>query len=277
MAVVGLLSRVHRRPSFTLADEIFSGSYRGDSSERWKNLCRWGMRSSRLTIVNDASRIALQREYAGLSSDHPVIVYPGCFRTLPLAGNRKDLRRSWGIPENVLVLLHSGQFNSNAGAEWLVHALQAKPDLHIVLQPGSADRLSKFLLRHCHGSERMYIEEQVITWEEAYASVAGADIGMSIYLHTGPQFQNMGISSSKLCMYLSMGIPVIANKQPSFDFVEQYNCGVLVNDEREFVDAINFIQQRLTEMKANAIRCSREYIDTPAKYANLLSGLKAIA
>ena len=123
----------------------------------------------------------------------------------------------------------------------------------------------------------MYIEEQVITWEEAYASVAGADIGMSIYLHTGPQFQNMGISSSKLCMYLSMGIPVIANKQPSFDFVEQYNCGVLVNDEREFVDAINFIQQRLTEMKANAIRCSREYIDTPAKYANLLSGLKAIA
>jgi glycosyltransferase involved in cell wall biosynthesis len=277
MAVVGLLSWIHRRPSFTAADEIFSGSYRGDSSERWKNLCRWGMRRSRLTIVNDASRIALQREYAGLSVDHPVIVYPNCFLRPPLPGNRTDLRRNWGMPENALILLSSGYFDSNAGVEWLVHALQAKPDLHVVVQPGpSGDRLSKFLLRHCHGSERLYLEDQVITWEEVYASVAAADIGMSIYLHTGPQFQNMGISSNKLCTYLSMGIPVIASKQPSFDFVEKYNCGVLVDNDREFVEAIGVIQQRLAEMKANAIRCAKEYIDTSTKYADLLSALKRV-
>jgi hypothetical protein len=276
MAVVGLLSWIHRRPSFCLADEIFSGSYRGDASEHWKNLCRWGMRHSRLSIVNDASRIALQREYAGLSIDHPVVVYPGCFRQLPLPGDRKDLRRNWGVPENALVLLCSGQFNHNSGAEWLLHALQAKSDLHIALQPVGVDRLSRYLLRHCQGSERMHIEDQVITWEETYASVAGADIGMSIYLHTGPQFQNMGTSSSKLCMFLSMGIPVIANKQPSFNFVQEYDCGVLVDNEREFVDAIYFIQQRLSEMKANAIRCAREYINTSTKYTNLQSALKAI-
>src|SRR5262245_41686020 len=38
MAAVGLLSWIHRRPSFALADEIFSGSYRGDASDHWKNL-----------------------------------------------------------------------------------------------------------------------------------------------------------------------------------------------------------------------------------------------
>ncbi len=79
MSVVGILSWLHGRPCFTLADEIYSGSYRGDAPERWKRLCRWGMRRSSVTIVNDGSRIPLQREYAELSVRHPVIVYPGCF------------------------------------------------------------------------------------------------------------------------------------------------------------------------------------------------------
>jgi glycosyltransferase involved in cell wall biosynthesis len=276
MAVVGLLSWMHRRPSFTLADEIFSGSYRGDASEYWKNLCRWGMKRSQLTIVNDASRIALQREYADLSDDHPVIVYPGCFRKLPLPGDRKALRQSWGMPENSLVLLASGQFNQHMGAEWLIHALQTIPDLCVAVQPLALDPFAKFLLQHCHGSERMHVEDHRLSWHESYASVAGADIGMSIYLHSGPQFQNMGTSSSRLCMFLSMGVPVIASRQPSFDFLERYGCGVLVQNEQEFVAAIPSIQQRLPEMKANAIRCAREFIDTSTKYKNLVSALKAV-
>src|SRR5262249_25333683 len=135
MAAVGLLSWIHRRPSFTLADEIFSGSYRGDAPEYWKNLCRWGMRRSGLSIVNDGSRIVLQREYAGLSDAHPVIVYPCCFRQLPLPADRVALRHKWGMPADALVVLFSGNFNHYTGAEWFINALQVKPDLRVVLQP----------------------------------------------------------------------------------------------------------------------------------------------
>jgi hypothetical protein len=277
MAAVGLLSWIHRRPSFTLADEIFSGSYRGDASERWKNLCRWGMRRSRLSIVNDESRIALQREYAGLSDDHPVIVYPNCFRRLPRPADRGALRQKWGMPEDALVVLFSGNFNHLSGAEWLIHALQVRPDLRVVLQPLGIDPLTRFLLQRCRGSERMYIEERYLSWEEVYASVAGADIGVSLYFHSGPQFQNMGISSLKLCMYLSMGVPAIAIRQPSFAFLEQYGCGLLVGSEQEFVEAIPFIHQRLPEMKTNALRCAREYIDMPSRYESLVTALKAVA
>jgi hypothetical protein len=78
-------------------------------------------------------------------------------------------------------------------------------------------------------------------------------------------------------MFLSMGIPVIASQQPSFEFLERYGCGVLVKNEQEFIEAIHFIQLRLPEMKANAIRCAKEYIDTSDKYDNLVSALKAIA
>ena len=276
MSVVGLLSFLHRRPSFTLADEIYSGTYRGDDPEYWKRLCRWAMKRSRLNIVNDAARISLQREYAGLSSDTPVIVYPGCFRQPPTPADRAALRKAWGIPIDSLVVVSSGGFNSLSGAEWLLKALQIKPDLYVVLQPAAVDQFTRFLLRNCRGSERMYVEEGHLSWDASWASMAGADIGTAIYFHTGPQFQNMGISSNRLCMFLSMGIPVIASRQPSFEFLEKYECGVLVENEQEFVDAIECIQKRLPEMKANALCCAREYIDAPAKYRHLLAALEAI-
>ena len=122
----------------------------------------------------------------------------------------------------------------------------------------------------------MYIQDHLLTWQEVYASVAGADIGMSVYTHSAPEFQNMGISSNRLCMFLSMGIPVIASQQASFEFLERYHCGVLVKNEHEFIEAIDFVRQRLPEMKANATRCAKEYIDTSGKYANLVSALRAI-
>jgi glycosyltransferase involved in cell wall biosynthesis len=67
-------------------------------------------------------------------------------------------------------------------------------------------------------------------------------------------------------MFLAMGVPVIASRQPSFQFIEDYECGVLVDDEAGFIAAIDQMRHRLDEMKANALRCAREYIDAPGKY-----------
>ncbi len=116
LAIVGVLSWLQRRPGFVLADEIKSGSYRGDASESWKRLCRWGMRRANFNIVNDTSRIALQRQYAGIGPDGKILVYPGCYREAPAPGDRDALRRDWGMPGNALVLGVSGGFNETAGA-----------------------------------------------------------------------------------------------------------------------------------------------------------------
>jgi glycosyltransferase involved in cell wall biosynthesis len=106
--------------------------------------------------------------------------------------------------------------------------------------------------------------------------MAGVDIGVVVYLFNAPQFQNMGTSSNRLCMFLSMGVPVIASRQPSFEFLEKYDCGVLVENEREFIDAIDTIQNRLPEMKENALRCAKEYIDAPGKYKKLVEALASL-
>lgn len=274
MSVVGLLSWLHQRPSLTLADEIFSGSYRGNAPERWKRLCRWAVKRSRLSVVNDASRISVLREYIGLSDSQPVIVYPGCFREPPPPADRAALRKAWGFPSDGLVITSSGGFNSDTGGEWLINAVQARSDLYLLIQPLGLDRLSRFLISQCRASERICVDDQRLGYRGTWATMAGVDIGMVFYFHPGPQFGNMGVSSNRLCMFLSMGVPVIASRQPSFEFLEQYECGVLVEDENEVVDAISAIEKRLPEMKTNALRCVREYIDPAGKYEGLKAALK---
>jgi glycosyltransferase involved in cell wall biosynthesis len=269
MAAVGLLSFIHRRPCFCLADEIYSGSYRGDRSGHWKKLCRWGMRKASLHIVNDLARIKLQKEYAKLSNDCKVIVYPGCFRSPPEAVDKKKTRQRWGIPENAFVIGHSGWFNVQTGADYIIKALSQNKSLFVVLQPMEMNETVSVLLDNIKGRKRLYFEKSRIGWRESWATMASADIGVVIYRSQAPQFNNMGISSNKLCMFIAMGVPIIASRQKSFEFIEAYNCGVLIENYGEFLSAIEKIRTNYMDYKKNTMVCAKEYIKVEKRYADL--------
>ena len=274
IAVAGLLSRLYRRPLITLADEIKSGSFGGNRNPRWKSLCRWGMRRSALTVVNDQSRINLQREYVGLPDDAEIVVYPGCFREPPVGGDKYSLRSDRDIPAEAVVLAYSGVLNIGNGGLWLGKLLAERKDVHVLGQIIQDDELVIGLLRNIQGAERLYLESKRVSWKAAWSNIKAADIGIVVYLQDGPQFQHMGISSNRLCMFLAMGVPVIATRQPSFEFIEEYDCGVLVNSEEEFISAIDQISPRLEQMEKNALRCAREYIDAPSRYEGLKQSIK---
>ncbi len=78
-------------------------------------------------------------------------------------------------------------------------------------------------------------------------------------------------------MYLAMGVPVIASRQESFRFLEEYECGVLVANVAEFLAAIQGICGRLEEMRANAKRCWNDYVATERRYGQLVQAVAATA
>ncbi|MRD46831.1 hypothetical protein GHT07_06060 [Caenimonas koreensis DSM 17982] len=273
MAAAGLLARIYRGRCITLADEIKSGSTSGQRSARWKALCRFGMRASNLTIVNTVERIEIQREYAGLASSHPIAVMPNSFVTPPAPGDRAVLRRERGIPEDALVVCYSGVFSLGNGAVWFAQALAQQRDAWFWGQVVPQDAIAGALLPWLDGRERLVIEPGPLGWTFPSVSMAAADVGVVVYLQDAPQFLNMGIASTRLCMFLSMGVPVIASRQPSFQFIEDYDCGVLVGSADEFVAAIDTIRLRLPAMRANALRCAREYIDAPGHYRKLVDAI----
>jgi hypothetical protein len=61
---------------------------------------------------------------------------------------------------------------------------------------------------------------------------------LDFYLSQKPQFQKMGVSSNKLCMYLQMSNPVVASRQESFRFLEDYGAGILIDSEAELAGAV---------------------------------------
>jgi glycosyltransferase involved in cell wall biosynthesis len=276
LAIVGVLSTLHGRPSIALVDEIMSGSYRGDARESWKRLCRFAMRKAELNIVNDTFRIGLLKEYAGFSEGKKVIVYPGGYRDPPPPVDRKLQREIWGVPDDVLVVGASGNFNLDLGADWMIDSLKMPGRFGVILSLAT-DPFVLFLLERLENSSRMYVDGTHLGWRTAWAQAAAMDIGAVIYKHSGPQFQHMGTSSNRLCMFLAMGVPVIASRQDSFRFLEEFDCGILVNDSRGFSAAIDRIGERLVEMRANALRCYKEYVAPSEQYVHLREAVAQVA
>src|SRR5262249_21351221 len=194
--------------------------------------------------------------------------YPSAYRCPPPPVDRKLQRETWGVPEDALVIGASGGFNLTAGVDWLIDALRV-PGRHAVIQPLGADPLALFLLRRLEMNSRIYVQERRLDWRTAWAQAAAMDIGVAIYNNPAPQFQHMGTSSNRLCMFLAMGVPVIASRQDSFQFLEKFDCGILVEDSKTFSAAIDRIHDRLAEMRKNAFRCWKEYIKAPERYIQL--------
>jgi hypothetical protein len=276
MAAAGLLARLYGKRCITVADEIKSGSTSGSRSARWKALCRFGMRASQLTIVNEAERVDIQRAYAGLSAGHPIVVMPNCFRDPPTPGDRQALRRERGLPADALVVCYSGVFSLGNGGLWFARALAECTDAWFWGQVVPQDPLAGEMLPWLQGRDRLVIEPGPLGWRFPWASMAAADIGVVVYLQDAPQFLHMGVASNRMCMFLTMGVPVIASRQPSFQFVEDYDCGVLVDSAEEFVAAIASMRPRLAQMRQNALRCSREYIDAPGRYRALVKSISEL-
>lgn len=269
IVIAGVLAFVWRKPLIFLSDEIKTARYRGDRPESWKKLARWCMRRAQLTVVNDQSRVSLQRKYANIQNDQTISVYPGCFLEPPVAEGNKKMREQWSVPKKNAVLGFSGGLNLTAGIDWALDSLENHPNVTMVMQPLAIDDLQRYLLNNNRFSKQIYIQDQIMSWEESWSSMGGIDIGIAVYKNQAAQFQSMGISSNRLCMFLAMGVPVIVSKQSSFEFIEKYECGFMVDGVEEFNEAISNILRNLDQMKENARRCSFEYIDTKGKYQSL--------
>jgi hypothetical protein len=271
LAIVAVISSVYGKRSFGLLDEIKSGSYRGDRSEHWKMICRYGIRRAKFRIVNDKHRINLLREYATLNQSDPIIVYPGSYRKIPNPDkDSSSLKKIWNFPNNAFVIGSSGGFNLTAGADWLLSSLKDIQDIYSVIQPLGVSALSIFLLDNLEYKDRIFVQKQRLGWHDAWKQAIGFDVGLSIYTNPAPQFQQMGISSNRLCMFIAMGVPVIASRQKSFEFLEQFSCGIMVDTYDEFKSAIQIIRNEHHSMKENCKRCFHDYIKVDERFRILV-------
>lgn len=264
VAFAGALAARARRPCVTVCDEIFVGGYTGAARTRyWLALTRWAMRRARFTVITDRVRIPLQRAFAGLSADHPFLEYPSCYAG-PYGGSpRSAMRETLGIGADEFVLSFTGALTVLNGADWAIRYLDLAPaPARLLVQPGASDAVMDSLLAR---DPKVIHRPARLRWLAAAEITNAADVSLALYLSPAPQAQAMGVSSQKLCMSLWLGIPVVATRQPSFAFVEEYECGELIDGEAGLVPAIERIRGDRERYGAGASRAVSEYIRAPEK------------
>ncbi len=267
MAFAGTIAKLAGRPSVTVCDEIYLGGYEGMATTfYWKKLSQWAMRRAAFTIITDEVRIPLQREYASLSPQHEFALYPCAYATPYSGRSRTATRQALGIGDEDFVISSTGAFTSNNACDWLVRL--ASSNVRALIQTGGPpDPVLDSLLDRLSGP--LYFPERV-EWRESTEITVAADVAAALYLSPKPQFQAMGVSSQKLCTALWLGIPILATRQDSFRFIEQYHCGELIDREADLPAAITRIRANREEYVANATRAMHEYV-RPEKHLQALT------
>ena len=272
MAIAGILAMRTGRNLVTVCDEIFIGGYQGNANWYWKLAVKRGMRKSAFTVITDPCRMKLQRQYAGLGDTHRFVQYPCCYCKEEYLYDADFWRKKLALKKHSLVLSLSGHTSEYTGAHWVINTLDKLPShCQIIIQPGYQfdplmHALFKRLSRYGH---IVYIPGRMSSFVEAMSLNQVADIGLVFYLSPKPQFQEMGVSSNKLCMYLQMGKPVIANKQESFRFLEEFGAGVLIEDENDLIRAVIEIEKHYTQYSQAAYKCYRSYIQPKRHFERL--------
>lgn len=273
MAFAGTLAALARRPVVTVADEVYVGGYTGTATLYWKNIARWAMRRSAFTIITDEVRIPLQREYASLPAKHEFVQYPCCYPT-PYAGRSRDAaRQALGFDDGDFVVSMTGAFTHLNGADWIVRLLDDTSVRALIQTAGVREPLLDALLTRLDGA--IYLPDR-LGWRESAEITVAADVAATIYLSWFSQFQAMGVSSQKLCSALWLGMPVIATRQDSFRFIEQYRCGELIAGEAELAAAVARIRANREEYAANAARAVREFIRPQERLEALTTRFRAL-
>lgn len=160
------------------------------------------------------------------------------------------------------LILHSGGFGRWFRCKQLVEASDSWPNDYMLVFHLShrIDGDPYFEAIHSGNHPNTAYSLEAVNTYELDSLVSSAHIGVALYSEKdlGYRAKYMGLAAGKIGNYLKCGIPVIATKLPSLQYLEDYRCGLLVNDESEILPAIRSIDTNYLTYRRNAVKCYEE-------------------
>jgi hypothetical protein len=71
-------------------------------------------------------------------------------------------------------------------------------------------------------------------------------------------------------------VPVICSRQPSFQFVEDFGCGVMVDEGAGFLAAAHHLGADLDARREDCARCFHDHIRPRERYRGLVEAIGAL-
>ena len=210
-----------------------------ERSESWSlRLANWYVhRHGRLPdlITNcDALRAQVFAQSAGIDPASTIIV-PNCTRPIsrvPEPILRKAL--AGAIPANARIVLYHGWVGKTHGLELAVRSLARWPENSVFVikgktDPEYAEGLKDLARKSGVASRVVFHNPGFQSFEDHYATIAGADIGWTVFEPVNLNWKYQAMGSNKRFECMALGLPQIADRNPgAAEFIEGQGFGLCI-------------------------------------------------
>ncbi len=171
------------------------------------------------------------------------------------------------VPLGLQIILHSGGFGAYFSSKELANIAKSfdynECLVFHVSHDISRDQYYQGAHKEIQGNKKVYFSMEPVDSCQLDRLVMSAHIGVAWYDidQLGFRAVNMGLAAGKIGNYLKCGVPVIAPKIASLSYIEEWECGVLVEDIENIPNAIALINENYLYYQENSVKCYRDIWD----------------
>lgn len=230
-----------------------------------------------LIIQDEERRNLLLKE----NSIHPATIRSFLIPVSPAVSaidpaSRAEWRQKLGVSEDQLILVHSGSLEKWSGGNYILDMLRAGLPENVLLLIHSKEKLQvshpvhRKLLDFKAKGYPLLIRDSLF---ENYAAYLGflqvADLALALYQidksspYTGKNIGHIGLASGKFACYMSQGIPAVVMQSTSYEqLAEKYDFGYVVHEISDIRQAlVSLTREELEPKKKAAFQLYDEILD----------------
>lgn len=208
-------------------------------------------------------------------TDDKFLFLPNASYTQEYYGKSDYLFNVLQIPKSKKIILHSGGLGPWFLCKELAELSRNWTDEYILVFHTSHNVNSSEYYREIKkeniDNKNLKFSTTPVSNENLDNLVSSAYIGVALYSLNLLSYRAtyMGLAAGKIGNYLKCGLPVIATKLPSLNYIEEYQCGILINTLDEFPNAVSKINTTYDRYSMNAHRCYKELWE-PTQYLEVI-------
>jgi hypothetical protein len=271
-----------RVPIVYLADEIRLEGEGRSAATRWyyhllKRLEIVANRVAAFSITQDEGRADLLARVNRVPLES-ILTLPNSRSGKAEHRPSRYLQERFGLPESTVVILSVGMVSSLNCSLELAQEAGRWPADHVLVFHNRYDQSGEpgfQRVRAAADPARVLFSNDPVSFEELDWLVSSAHVGVALYAAVDENHTTMGLSSGKISTCLRNGVPVIAQRFESLEWVEQSHSGVLVSDASEVLAAVRRIRDDYSAYSRAALRAYDERLSFDVAFEPILNRLLA--
>lgn len=193
-----------------------------------------------------------------------ILYLPNASYTDEFRGISDYLSKHLGIGRDKVILLHSGGLDIMFMCKELAESAKGWSKGKVLVFHTShkveKDPYYISMAQAIEGQDNVLFSMKPVSNDELDELVASATIGVALYSieELGYRAEYMGVAAGKIGNYLKCGIPVIVNRLPSLSYIEDFKCGILVDNIDDIDSACDKIMANYEVYRDGAYRCYKD-------------------